>query len=88
MVHRSNVIHNESNFAPDLRDPKNFDFRPQADSSLVDAGIAMPGLTDHYEGQAPDIGAYEYGGLNWRPGYHPKPALFYQHNKVNDKLTD
>jgi hypothetical protein len=88
LVHRSNVIHNESNFAPDLRDPKNFDFRPQADSSLVDAGIAMPGLTDHYEGQAPDIGAYEYGGINWRPGYHPKPALFYQHNKINDKLTD
>lgn len=47
MVHRSNVIHNESNFAPDLRDPKNFDFRPQADSSVVDAGIAMPGLIGH-----------------------------------------
>ena len=87
-VHRSNVIHNELNFAPDLRDPKNSDFRPKADSSLVDAGIAMPGLTDHYEGQAPDIGAYEHGGINWRPGYRAKRALFYRNNKITDKLTD
>ena len=87
-VHRSNVIHNELNYSPQLRDPQNLDFRPKADSSLVDAGIAMPGITDHFEGKAPDIGAYEHGGINWKPGYHPKHALFYQNNKAYDKLTD
>lgn len=88
LIHRSNVIHNELNGAPDLVDPARFDFRPKEGLSLVDAGISMPGLTDNYEGKAPDIGAYEFGGINWRPGYKPTPALFYQNNKAYDKLTD
>ena len=62
---------------PELRDPDNFDFRPLEGSSLIDAGKVMPGLTDHFEGQAPDIGAYEHGGINWKPGYTPKHAQFY-----------
>jgi hypothetical protein len=77
LVHHSNVIHNALNYTPDLVDPEHFDFRPAAESSLIDAGISMPGLTDSYEGKAPDIGAYEYGGINWKPVYHQKPALFY-----------
>lgn len=35
-------------------------------------------LTDSYVGEAPDIGAYEYGGIYWKPGYQPMPALFYR----------
>jgi hypothetical protein len=87
-IHCSNAIHNELNYAPELRDPGRFDFRPKADSSLIDAGISMPGLTDNFEGEAPEIGAYEHGGINWRPGYQPKAALFYRKNKAYDKLTD
>ena len=51
-----------------LVDPANFDFRPGADSPLVDTGKNIPGVTDGFKGAAPDIGAYEYGGENWKPG--------------------
>ena len=88
LVNSSSVIHNELNYSPALRDSQNLDFRPRADSSLVNAGVAMPGITDHFEGQAPDIGAYEHGGIFWKPGYQPRAALFYRNNKAYDKLTD
>ncbi|MBL7214221.1 MAG: DNRLRE domain-containing protein [Phycisphaerae bacterium] len=52
-----------------LRDPENLDFRPKAGSDLVDAGFEVAGITDGYIGSAPDIGAYEYGDMNyWIPG--------------------
>ena len=56
----------------DLRDPENLDFRPRAGSPLVDAGYrlgpdevpwkdtAIVGMGS-FVGEAPDIGAYEYG---------------------------
>lgn len=53
-----------------LRDPLNFDFRPREDADvLVDQGIEVTitikdeeySVTDGYVGDAPDIGAYEYG---------------------------
>jgi hypothetical protein len=77
-IHRSNVIHNKLDYNPGLRAPDNFDFRPTEGSKLIDAGIIMPGLTDSFEGEAPDIGAYEQGGIFWRPGYKAEPALFYR----------
>lgn len=63
-----------------LRDPDNFDFRPRADASvLVDAGRVvrreeLPGRhirlpEQAFVGEAPDIGAYEFGALDyWIPG--------------------
>jgi len=52
-----------------LTDIENLDFLPRADSNLVDAGRVIPSFTDNYLGDAPDIGAYEYGDLNyWIPG--------------------
>jgi hypothetical protein len=51
-----------------LADPAHFDFRPRADSPLIDAGKVIPGFTDGFRGTAPDIGAYEFGGENWRAG--------------------
>ena len=51
-----------------IMDPENLDFRPNPDSILVDAGIAIDGFTDGYVGAAPDIGAYEYGAEMWVPG--------------------
>ena len=51
-----------------LLDPENYDFRPHPDSSLVDAGIVVEGITNDYTGGAPDLGAYENGGEFWVPG--------------------
>ena len=51
-----------------LMDPRAFDFRPKAGSPLVDAGEAIPGITDGFSGAAPDIGAYEQGRDSWRAG--------------------
>jgi len=77
-INRSNVFHNLLDYTPELRDPENFDFRPQDGSKLIDGGIAMPGLTDTFEGEAFDIGAYEHGGINWRPGYQAQTTRFYR----------
>jgi hypothetical protein len=54
--------------APRLVDPAEDEFLPQQGSALVDSGTVLPGVTDGYSGQAPDIGAYERGEQYWRPG--------------------
>lgn len=64
-----NIIHNFLGDNLDLRDPGNLDFRPKQTSPLVDAGSAVPGVAAGYSGRATDIGAYEFGGENWKPGY-------------------
>lgn len=35
------------------------DLRLRADSPLVDRGIHVPGINDHFQGAAPDVGAFE-----------------------------
>jgi len=75
-LQKSNAIHNALTYAPELVDPEHFEFAPRTGSSLIDAGVAMPGLTDSYQGEAPDIGAYEFGGTYWRPGYRSRMSLF------------
>jgi len=52
-----------------LADADGCDFRPRKGSPLIDAGREVPGLTDGFAGRAPDIGAYEFGGRRWVPGY-------------------
>lgn len=54
--------------------PIGADFIPSAGSAAIDAGAVIPGVTDGYSGSAPDIGAYEYGGTYWIPGYTPPAA--------------
>jgi len=44
------------------------DFRPAGGSPLINAGRVIPGITDGYEGTAPDIGAYEANQPLWVPG--------------------
>ena len=43
-------------------------FRPAQNSIAVNKGVAIPGITDGSVG-TPDIGAYEFGGEEWVPGY-------------------
>ena len=43
-------------------------YRIKSTSLGVNAGVVIPGITDGSIG-APDIGAYEYGGEEWVPGY-------------------
>ncbi|WP_040356673.1 DUF7594 domain-containing protein, partial [Colwellia piezophila] len=63
-----------------MRDANNLDFRPIEGSDVIDAGIVIPGINDNYIGNAPDIGAYEYGDSNyWIPGYRAK-------NKANSPV--
>ena len=58
-----------------LRDPDNLDFRPKENSDLVDKGALIEGKEIPYLGKAPDIGAYEFGDLNyWIPGFQDKIA--------------
>jgi hypothetical protein len=51
----------------DLRftDPGNHDYTLQSVSPAIDAGQVIPGVTDGYSGNAPDIGAFEYGQSDW-----------------------
>lgn len=52
-----------------LRSAGDFDFRLRSDASeAIDKGIVIPGITDGYVGDAPDIGAYENGSVFWKPG--------------------
>jgi hypothetical protein len=43
-------------------------FRLQSGSPAIDKGIVIEGITDDYRGDAPDAGAYEFGGPLWVPG--------------------
>lgn len=41
---------------------------PELGSAVVDAGVAIPGITDGFVGTAPDLGAYERGAPYWTAG--------------------
>jgi hypothetical protein len=47
------------------------DFRLKAGSGAVDRGVALPNITDHATGAAPDLGALEVGQP--LPHYGPRP---------------
>jgi hypothetical protein len=50
---------------------EDFDFRLKSGSSAVDKGVALPTVSDHFRGQAPDLGAIEEGETP--PHYGPRP---------------
>lgn len=62
---------------PDFSDPTRLysadevDLRLRPGSAAVDAGTPLPGVTDGYSGEAPDLGAYESGAP--LPQYGPRP---------------
>ncbi|WP_372772401.1 right-handed parallel beta-helix repeat-containing protein [Mangrovibacterium sp.] len=51
-------------------------FAPMAGSPLIDKGVVVKGITDGFNGSAPDLGAYEVGGEYWVPGVYWKPEGF------------
>lgn len=53
---------------PQFVDPAHGDLRLQQGSPAIDSGEAIPGITDAFSGAAPDIGAYEFGAVPFRPG--------------------
>ncbi len=46
--------------APEFVDPSVGDYRLDESSQLIDAGILIPGVNDTFEGEAPDVGAFEF----------------------------
>ena len=46
---------------PALANPAAGDFRLLPSSPNINRGIPIPGINDHFNGSAPDIGAYEFG---------------------------
>lgn len=76
---------------PSFVDMRNYDFRLKEDSIAIDNGMFIEGVTDNYVGEAPDLGAYEYGGEYWIPGHnwenppefvHQTPNYIKWHNVV------
>jgi len=49
------------------------DFRLASNSPAINAGVVIPGITDGAIG-APDVGAYEFGGVAWIPGAGTEPV--------------
>jgi hypothetical protein len=71
---------------PMLVDPAGRDFRPRAGSPLIDAGIVLTPGTDGYRGDAPDIGAYEYGAERWLPGCQNALWIFVLPGQTDDMI--
>lgn len=82
---------------PGLMNPKEGDYRLRANSVCVDKGTVIPEFTQWYEGQAPDIGAYEGDRLVEGPpfyimeppgglGYKEKPRIT-RHRIEGNRLT-
>ena len=44
------------------------DFRLKADTSPIDYGRVIDGITDGYSDENPDVGAYELNGDEWNAG--------------------
>ncbi|HXC98104.1 MAG TPA: hypothetical protein VN048_02100, partial [Verrucomicrobiae bacterium] len=53
----------------------NEDFCLVSNAPAINAGVVIPGFTDGYVGPAPDLGAYESGGLPWKAGVGAQPML-------------
>jgi len=50
---------------------EDYDYRLKLGSAAVDKGVALPNVSDRYNGQAPDLGALEVGETP--PHYGPRP---------------
>jgi len=53
-------------------DPKDLDFSLKAGSAAIDRGVNLPNVTEGFSGNAPDLGAFEYGVAP--PHVGPRPS--------------
>ena len=102
----SDSVFTDGYYRPDDR-TQDYDFRPRKGSSLIDAGVVIPGINDgqdlqynwppsylgqnrRFVGDAPDIGAYEYGdSVYWIPGYrYPHPSFPIPRDNARDVIPD
>ena len=51
-----------------LQDVGSLKFWLMPGADAIDSGKPIPGFTDGFRGEAPDLGAYESGGARWVPG--------------------
>jgi hypothetical protein len=49
-------------------------YRLSTGSPAIDDGIVIDSITEAFSGSAPDLGAYEFGGVEWIPGHGNAPA--------------
>ncbi|RXZ83727.1 carbohydrate-binding protein [Paenibacillaceae bacterium] len=66
---QSVVSHNRFDVEPCFVDAERGDFRLRPESPAIGQGIPIAGVTDGYQGDAPDVGAYEAGGEDWVAGH-------------------
>ena len=45
--------------------------------------VIQVNVTDGFQGDSPDIGAYEFGNELWIPGIDFEPVLFIRYSKVS-----
>ncbi|WP_430933700.1 right-handed parallel beta-helix repeat-containing protein [Saccharicrinis sp. 156] len=67
---------NEQFSTPPFISKENANFMPNIESPAIDKGQIIKGITDGYKGNAPDLGAYEFGGEYWLPGVNWTPTGF------------
>ncbi|WP_168123802.1 LamG-like jellyroll fold domain-containing protein [Paenibacillus sp. HB172176] len=61
-------------------------------AAAIDQGISIEGVTDGYVGNAPDFGAYEYGGSDWTAGHDfenpPSPVYAPSNVEFMNRVSD
>lgn len=66
-----------------VHDARGLDFNFKDGSVAVDAGVAIPNITDGFNGDAPDLGALEFGKP--MPVNGPRTQGIYQRSGVEDQ---
>lgn len=59
--------------------PSANDYRLNSGSTAINSGAVLAGVTDGYVGPAPDAGAFEFGGVDWKagPDFANPPSVTY-----------
>ncbi|NQX58045.1 OmpL47-type beta-barrel domain-containing protein [Paenibacillus qinlingensis] len=75
----ANGYNTTSSTGVNFMNPAANDFRLNDGSTAINTGAVIKGVTDSYVGIAPDAGAYEFGGANWKagPDFANPPSVTY-----------
>ncbi|MDQ0897889.1 MULTISPECIES: carbohydrate-binding protein [unclassified Paenibacillus] len=69
-----------------------YDFRLQSGSACIDGGRVIGGVTDGYVGNQPDVGAFEFGGVDWTAGHNfsspPNPTFALNEIEYSNRVND